>query len=221
MSFTHLHLHTQYSLLDGAIKVKDLVERTTAYGMNSVAMTDHGNMFGAVDFFKQCKRGGVKPIIGCEVYVVANDRHDRSSRQAYHLILLSRNLDGYRNLVQLVSQAYLEGFYYHPRIDKKLLKQHSEGLIGMTACLGGEIPRAVLAGSIHMVHLKNSVPVGEGRMATGLADGAINHREYLRLLRQHGFSGPICIEAPRAGDREWFAQQDIAYLKALLGDLDG
>jgi DNA polymerase III subunit alpha len=141
--FTHLHLHTQYSLLDGAIRVSDLFPRVQALGMDTVAVTDHGNMFGAVDLYENAKKHGVKLIFGCETYV-ADDRTDRTSRRNYHLILLAKNEIGYRNLQYLNSMGYLEGFYYHPRIDKKLLKERSEGLIGLSACLGGEVAQTLL-----------------------------------------------------------------------------
>jgi DNA polymerase III subunit alpha len=143
-SFTHLHLHSQYSLLDGAIRLKDLFSRLQDYKMNAVALTDHGNMFGAVDFYKKAKAAGIKPIFGCEVYVT-RDMNDRSAgRNTYHLILLAKNLEGYQNLAYMVSKAYLEGFYYTPRIDKKLLKERGAGLVGLTACLGGEVPQTIM-----------------------------------------------------------------------------
>ncbi len=152
MGFTHLHLHTQFSLLDGAIKVTDLVAHAKRLGMKAVAMTDHGNMFGAVTFYRQCKEAGIKAILGCEVYVAEKDRFDKSARQSYHLVLLARNEVGYRNLVYLVSMGYMEGFYYNPRVDKKLLAERSEGLIALTACLGGEIPRAILDNNREKAH---------------------------------------------------------------------
>ncbi len=142
--FTHLHLHTAYSLLDGAIRLKDLAEKAKEYGMSSIAITDHGNMYGIIDFYATMKKAGIKPIIGCEVYITPGDRRDHSKRSAYHLILLAENLDGYRNLVRLVSSAYLEGFYYHPRIDYEVLEKYHSGLIALSACLGGEIPAAIL-----------------------------------------------------------------------------
>ncbi len=141
--FTHLHVHSQYSLLDGAIRLKDLFPRISAMGMNAVALTDHGNMFGAVDFYKKAKAAGQKPIFGSEMYVCDN-RLDRTSRRNYHLILLAKNNVGYQNLLYLNSMGYLEGFYYHPRVDKKLLKDRSEGIIGLSACLGGEIAQTLL-----------------------------------------------------------------------------
>ena len=142
--FTHLHLHTAYSLLDGAIRLGDLFPRVLAQGMKSVAITDHGNMFGAVDFYKKAKEHGVKPIFGCETYIAGNDRTDRTSRKNHHLILLARNQEGYHNLQYLNSMGYLEGFYYHPRIDKPLLKEHSKGLFGLSACLGGEVAQTLM-----------------------------------------------------------------------------
>ncbi len=142
--FTHLHLHTSYSLLDGAIRLDDLFPRVLEYGMKSVAMTDHGNMFGAIDFFKRAKAAGVKPIFGTETYVAGYDRFDRQNRKNHHLILLARNKEGYQNLSYLNSMGYLEGFYYHPRIDKPLLKERGAGLIGLSACLGSELAQAVL-----------------------------------------------------------------------------
>jgi len=142
--FSHLHLHTQYSLLDGAIRMADLMPKVSSLGMKTVAVTDHGNMFGAVDFYNRAKEHGIKPIFGCETYVAGEDRTDRTNRKNHHLILLARNDVGYKNLTYLNSMGYLEGFYYHPRIDKKLLREHSEGLIGLSACLGSEIAQTLL-----------------------------------------------------------------------------
>jgi DNA polymerase III subunit alpha len=141
--FTHLHLHTSYSLLDGAIRLADLFPRVLEFGMKSVAMTDHGNMFGAVNFYKAAKKHGVKPIFGCETYVAAGSRHDKTNRRNYHLILLARNEEGYRNLTYLNSMGYLEGMYYNPRVDKELLRERSKGLIALSACLGSEVAQAV------------------------------------------------------------------------------
>ncbi len=141
--FSHLHLHTQYSLLDGAIRVDDLFPKVLDLGMKQVAMTDHGNLFGALDFYEKAKKHGVKPIFGCETYV-APDRHDRTERRSNHLILLAKNQVGWKNLSYLNSMGYLEGFYYNPRVDKKLLREHSEGLIASSACLGGEIAQNLI-----------------------------------------------------------------------------
>jgi DNA polymerase-3 subunit alpha len=149
MSFTHLHLHTLYSLLDGAIRMKDLVSTVKAKGMSSVAVTDHGNMFATVDFYKKAKDAGIKPIIGMEAYVAGpKGREDRTERIANHLILLAKNEEGYANLRYLSSRGFIDGFYYHPRIDKELLRQHSRGLFGLTACLGGEVTSACFRGDM-------------------------------------------------------------------------
>ena len=141
--FTHLHVHTQYSLLDGAIRVNDLFPRVSELGMDTVAVTDHGNMFGAIDLYSAAKRHGVKLIFGCETYVAASDRFDRTNRRSYHMVLLAKNQVGYQNLSYLNSMGYLEGFYYNPRIDKQILRDHADGLIGMSACLGGEIAQTL------------------------------------------------------------------------------
>ncbi len=140
-SFVHLHLHSQYSLLDGAVRLPDLVAKVAELKMPAVAVTDHGNMFGAVDFFQQAIAAGIKPIIGCEIYVAPKSRFDKTRRGSFHLVLLARTQEGYSNLKYLVSMGYLEGFYYTPRIDKDLLKEYSAGLIGSSACLGGEVAR--------------------------------------------------------------------------------
>lgn len=145
--FTHLHVHTQYSLLDGAARINDLVERASALGMDALAITDHGVMYGVIDFYKACKKKNIKPIIGMEAYVAPNSLHDREGVREYaHLILLCKNETGYRNLVQLSSTAFIDGFYYKPRIDYQLLSEHHEGLICLSACLAGDIPMALLQG---------------------------------------------------------------------------
>jgi len=148
--FVHLHLHTEYSLLDGAIGIDKLIKKATDLKMPAVAVTDHGNLFSALDFYLKAVKAGIKPIIGCEIYVAPGSRFEKTApagqneEASYHLILLARNKTGYKNLVKLVTAAYLEGFYYKPRIDKDLLAQHSEGLIGLSACLGGELPSLLL-----------------------------------------------------------------------------
>src|SRR5262245_62558993 len=141
--FTHLHLHTQYSLLDGAIRLDQLFPKVLERGMKSVAMTDHGNLFGALDFYQRAQAHGVKPIFGCETYV-APDRHDKTERRSHHLILLAKDNVGWKNLSYLNSMGYLEGFYYNPRIDKRLLREHAEGLVGLSACLGGEVAQTLM-----------------------------------------------------------------------------
>ncbi|MBI2063898.1 MAG: DNA polymerase III subunit alpha [Candidatus Yanofskybacteria bacterium] len=150
--FVHLHTHTHYSLLDGLTRVDELVARVKELGMDSVAITDHGVMYGAIEFYQKAKKAGIKPIIGCEMYVTEN-MHDKrpsggsgkSNGNYFHLILLAENNAGYKNLIKLVTASHLEGFYYKPRVDKNLLRQHSEGLIALSACLGGEVSRALLS----------------------------------------------------------------------------
>ena len=148
--YVSLHLHTEYSLLDGAIRIKELVQRAKEFKMPALTMTDHGSLFGAVEFYKQVTKAGIKPIIGCELYVAPGSRLDRGSSEneetSFHLILLARDIAGYKNLVTLVTKAYLEGFYYKPRVDMDLLEQYSGGLIALTACLKGEVPYCLQRG---------------------------------------------------------------------------
>ena len=149
MSFTHLHVHSEYSLLDGMSKINKAPEYVKSLGMDSLAITDHGVMFGIIDFYKSCKKSGIKPIIGCEVYVAPRTRFDKDpdrDRNMNHLILLAENMIGYKNLTKLVSAAFTEGFYFKPRVDKELLREHSEGIICLSACLAGAIPRKILNG---------------------------------------------------------------------------
>ncbi len=149
--FVHLHVHSEFSLLDGANRIKDLPVRAKELGMNAIAVTDHGAMFGTIDFYKACKANGVKPIIGCEVYVAPRTRFDKEpniDNKYYHLILLAKNNEGYKNLAKLVSLGYVDGYYYKPRIDKEILEKYHEGLICCSACLAGEIPQAILKGDM-------------------------------------------------------------------------
>lgn len=148
MSFVHLHTHTQYSLLDGANRIKDYVARVRELGMNAAAITDHGVMYGVVDFYDECKKQGIRPIIGCEVYVAPGSRFDKNAKEEkyYHLVLLAENNTGYGNLLKLVSRGFTEGFYYKPRIDKELLRECHEGLIASSACLNGEIASLITHG---------------------------------------------------------------------------
>lgn len=145
--FTHLHVHTQYSILDGAANISTLIKKTKDLGMDALAITDHGNMFGVLKFFNEAKKQDIKPILGCEVYVAKKSRYDKNGtldRSGHHLILLAKNLIGYKNLSRIVSLGYLEGFYYTPRVDKEILKEYSEGLIATSACLGGELPQSIM-----------------------------------------------------------------------------
>ena len=147
--FVHLHVHTQYSLLDGAIRIDPLIARAREFGMEAVAITDHGTMFGTIEFYEKARKAGLHPVIGCECYLAPRRMSDKTaldSKGLSHLVLLAENQTGYRNLCKLATLAQLEGFYYKPRIDKEALGAHSEGLIALSACLHGEIPRLILNG---------------------------------------------------------------------------
>ncbi len=150
MAFTHLHVHTEYSLLDGSSKIKELISRVKELGMDSVAITDHGNMYGVIEFYKEARSQGIHPVIGCEVYVAPGSRFEKSGNASgsryYHLVLLAENDLGYQNLMKIVSHGFTEGFYYKPRVDKELLRQYHEGIIALSACLAGEIPQALREG---------------------------------------------------------------------------
>ena len=147
MAFTHLHVHTEYSLLDGAARITDVVARAKELGMDSLAITDHGVMFGVIDFYKECKKQGIKPVIGCEVYTAARTMHDKDAdKDKYqgHLVLLAKSNDGYKNLIKIVSKGFTEGYYYKPRIDKDVLRAHSNGIIALSACLAGKVQSCLL-----------------------------------------------------------------------------
>ena len=150
MSFAHLHVHTEYSLLDGSNKIKEYVSRIKELGMNSAAITDHGVMYGVIDFYREAKKQGIKPILGCEVYVAPNSRFDREvtggDDRYYHLVLLAENDEGYANLTKIVSKGFVEGYYYKPRVDKELLRTYHKGIIALSACLAGEVPRFLTKG---------------------------------------------------------------------------
>lgn len=148
MSFVHLHVHTEFSFLDGECRIKELVSHAKKLNMSALAITDHGNMCGVIDFYKECNAQGIKPIIGCEVYVAAHDMNDKSydnGNTTHHLVLLAKNNEGYKNLVKIVSKGWIDGFYYKPRVDFSVIEKYHEGLICMSACLAGEIPQAILA----------------------------------------------------------------------------
>ena len=150
MSFAHLHVHTEFSLLDGSNKIKEYVSRVKELGMNSAAITDHGVMYGVIDFYREAKKQGINPILGCEVYVAPNSRFDREitggDDRYYHLVLLAENEEGYANLTKIVSKGFVEGYYYKPRVDKELLRKYHKGIIALSACLAGEVARFLTKG---------------------------------------------------------------------------
>lgn len=221
MSFCHLHVHTEYSLLDGACRIEQLAERAAALGQKAVAITDHGVMYGAVDFYRACKKHGVKPIIGCEVYVAARTRFDKVhgfDDERYHLVLLCENAVGYQNLIKLVSLAHTEGFYTKPRVDRELLEQHHEGLICLSACLAGEIPRALMRGDYEgakKTALWYRSVFGEGRYYIEIQDHGIPEQtrilpDLLRLSKETG------IPLVATNDAHYLTKEDSRIQNVLL-----
>jgi DNA polymerase-3 subunit alpha len=223
--FVHLHLHTQYSLLDGAIKHNPLFERAKAMNMPAVAQTDHGNLFGAIEFYEKARANGVKPIIGCEVYIAGKSRFDKEGRERTedgfdaisHLLLLATNHTGYENLMYLVSKGYLEGFYYRPRIDMDILRARSEGLIATSGCLSAPVPRAIVNGEI-----ERAWTVAEDFQSI------FGDRYYLEMQR-HGIpaqdqvnaelvkmSSDLRIPLVATNDAHYLQQDDHAHHDALL-----
>jgi len=209
--FVHLHLHTEYSLLDGACRLKDLVKRAAELEMPAVAMTDHGNLFGAVSFYQAARAAGVKPVIGCEVYVAPNGRLDRTPPgrgvQAHHLVLLAENEEGYANLSRLVSKAFIEGFYYKPRIDRELLAEHAGGLIGLSACLQGEV-------AYHCAHDQMEKAVE----AAGAYSDILGRGNFFIEIMDHGLEDqkralPGLVETARRTGLPLVASNDVHYLK--------
>ncbi len=221
MSFTHLHLHTEYSLLDGACRIEKLVERVKELGQTAVAITDHGVMYGAVDFYRACKGAGIKPVIGCEVYVAPRTRFDRVHEldaSARHLVLLCRNEEGYRNLSYMVSMAFTEGFYIKPRIDMDLLRAHCGGLIALSACLGGEIPRRLRAGDYqgakaHALEMRELF--GEDGYYLEIQDHHLPEQQAVNagILRLSGETG---IPLVATNDCHYLTREDAAMQDVLM-----
>ena len=196
-NFVHLHLHTEYSLLDGAGRLDEIIKRVKELGMDSVAITDHGTMYGVVEFYKKAIKNGIKPIIGCEVYVSPrrmSDKDPKFDSDQYHLVLLAENDVGYKNLIYLVSQGFINGFYYKPRIDMELLRQHSEGLIGLSACLAGSIPKLIVNNNYERAKneaIKYSQIFGDGNFYLELQDHGIEEQalvngELVRMSKETG-----------------------------------
>ena len=223
MAFVHLHTHTEFSLLDGACRIKEIAKRVKELGQDAIAITDHGVMYGVIDFYRVCKAEGVKPIIGCEVYVAPEgrtrfDRVHEFDAESRHLVLLCRNEEGYRNLSYMVSMAFTEGFYVKPRIDLDLLREHSDGLIALSACLAGEIPRRLTAGDYEgaKAHaLKMRDLFGEDGYYLELQDHRLPEQQaVLRgILRLHGETG---IPLVATNDAHYLAREDAAMQDALM-----
>ena len=221
MAFTHLHVHTEYSLLDGACRISELVKRVKELGQDAVAITDHGVMYGVIDFYKACKAAGVKPIIGCEVYVAQRKRTDRvheRDAESRHLVLLCKNETGYRNLSYMVSMGFLEGFYIKPRIDMELLRAHSEGLIALSACLAGEIPRLLRNGDYegakaHALEMQELF--GEDSYYLELQDHGLPEQKQIvaDILRLHEETG---IPLVCTNDAHYLTREDAEMQDALM-----
>ncbi len=220
--FTHLHVHSQYSLLDGAIRLPDLFKTVRGHGMDAVALTDHGNMYGMVDFYKRAKAEGIKPIFGCETYITS-DRFDRTERKNYHLILLAKDQVGYHNLQYLNSKGFLEGFYYNPRIDKTILRERSEGLIGLSACLGGEIAQTLNSGgyaAAREVAKEYAGIFAPGDfflevMDNGLPEQAVLNGELRNIAKETG------IPLVATGDCHYVARKDARAHEVLMAIQQG
>src|SRR5262245_51226414 len=224
MSFVHLHLHTQYSLLDGANKIKQLLPRIRAAGMPACAITDHGNMFGAVQFFEEATRAGVQPIIGCEMYVAPQSRHEKAGRiddyeagGNYHMILLAMNPEGYRHLCQLVTAGYRDGFHYKPRVDKELLRELNGGLIALSGCLRGEVAHSLMTGQPERARAAAEELAGifDGRFYVEVQDN--------RLAAQERVNGELKVRARELGlplvgtnDCHYLCPEDAAAHEVLL-----
>ncbi|MEA4845625.1 MAG: DNA polymerase III subunit alpha [Clostridiaceae bacterium] len=196
-NFVHLHVHTEYSLLDGAGRVEDIVARAKELGMESIAVTDHGVMYGVVEFYKQAKKYGIKPLIGCEVYVAPRTMRDRDPKldsSQYHLVLLAKNEEGYNNLIKLVSMGFTEGFYYKPRVDMEVLRKHSKGLIALSACLAGAIPEHIVNGNYEAaknIALSYNEIFGQGNFYLELQDHGIKEQSLVNqeVVRLSGETG--------------------------------
>ncbi len=221
MSFVHLHVHTAYSLLDGVCRIDKLISAAKAAGQTAIAITDHGVMYGVVDFYKEAKKQGIKPIIGCEVYVAPNSRFDKfktGEADYNHLVLLVKNEVGYKNLIKLVSQGFTEGFYSRPRVDKELLGQHSEGLIALSACLAGEIPRKLQRGlydDAKLLALEYRDMFGEGNYYLELQDHSIKEQisvnKYLKQI-----SAETGIPLVATNDVHYIDEDDYMTQKVLI-----
>ena len=192
MAFTHLHVHTEYSLLDGSNKIKEYVKRVKELGMDSAAITDHGVMYGVIDFYRACKEEGINPILGCEVYVAPNSRFDREitggEDRYYHLVLLAENNKGYENLMKIVSRGHTEGYYYRPRVDMEVLREFHEGIIALSACLAGEVPRYIEKGMIE-----------EAEKAALKYEECFGKGSYFLELQDHGIPAQSTVNAALIG----------------------
>jgi DNA-directed DNA polymerase III (polc) len=222
LAFTHLHLHTEYSLLDGSCKIKELVKRVKDMGMDSVAITDHGVMYGVIDFYKAAKEAGIKPIIGCEVYVSPNSRLDRElghdDDKYYHLLLLAKNNTGYQNLMKIVSKGFVEGFYYKPRVDYEVLETYSEGIIALSGCLAGEVQRFIARGMYNEAResaLKHLKIFGEENYFLELQDHGIELQKKVNMELVK-MSKELNIPLAATNDVHYIYAEDVSSHDILL-----
>lgn len=221
MAFVNLHVHTEYSLLDGACRISKLFDRVRELGQSAVAITDHGVMYGCVDFYKAAQKAGIKPIIGCEVYVAPRTRYDKKfeyDRDPHHLVLLCKDEEGYRNLSYMVSQGFLDGFYSRPRVDMELLRSHSRGLIALSACLSGAIPKRLMEndyeGAKAIAEELNGI-FGEGNFYLELQDHGIPQQQSVNngLMRLHRELG---LPLVATNDAHYLRQEDAQMQDVLL-----
>lgn len=221
MQFCHLHTHTEYSLLDGEASIKKLVARVKELGMDSCAITDHGSMYGVVDFYREAKAQGIHPVIGCEVYMAPRSRFDKVhdiDNKTSHLILLAENQKGYKNLIKLVSAGYIDGFYYKPRIDFEMLKEHSEGIIALSACIAGEVPKTLLRGDYDeakKIALKYAEVLGKDNYFLEIQDHGLSEQkriipDMLRLSEETG------IGLVATNDIHYLKKEDAKYQDVLM-----
>ena len=222
MAFTHLHVHTEYSLLDGSNKIKEYVKRVKELGMNSAAITDHGVMYGVIDFYRAAKEAGINPVIGCEVYVAPNSRFDKEltggEDRYHHLVLLAENNVGYANLVKIVSKGFTEGYYYRPRVDMEVLQKYHAGIIALSACLAGEVPRLIQKGLINEAKqcaLKYKECFGEGNYFLELQDHGIPEQKTVNMTL-YSMSQELGIPLVATNDVHYTYEDDVLPHDILL-----
>ena len=221
MSFAHLHVHTEFSFLDGACRIDSLIDRAKELGMSAIAITDHGGMYGIIDFYKKAKEAGIKPVIGCEVYTAGRDMtdftHERGNRTG-HLVLLAKNMVGYRNLIKIVSRGFIDGFYYKPRVDFEEIKRHSEGLVCLSACLAGDIPNAILEDDIERAKRKIEDYIGVfGKedffleiQDHGMAEQKKVNRVLIELAKEYG------LDIVATNDVHYTLKEDAKYQDLMM-----
>ena len=221
MAFVHLHTHTVYSLLDGASRINALIKKAKELGQTAIAITDHGVMSGVIELYKEAKKHGIKPILGCEVYVAARSRFDKTNeydRNSSHLILLAKNQTGYKNLMKIVSIGHIEGFYSKPRVDKEILKKYNDGIIALSACMAGEIPKDIISGDLTSAKslIEEYISIfGKDNFCLELQDHGIEEEAKVnhRLIQ---FSKDFGLKLFATNDVHYVNKQDAAYQDILM-----